>query len=302
MLPTSDLPRFLPLTSDYGFKATFGNEAKPEFLRRALQALIKAEVPLTDVRLLPNEQTRLTADSRGGIYDLACTDEEGNFYIVEMQLGHYPEFLQRMKFYALYRLNTLIRRGDYTFEQLPRVYCIGLLGTTLFPAIGAYHNLAVLRNEEGVALDQQLTFVTVELTKFDKPAVDCHSDLDKLLFTMQNAHKITDASQFPPFWDESWIKKAMEEIDTRRMSPEQRLQYEMQLSANALAVKHARLKEEEAQAVGVEIGREEGVGIGLEKGRQESIRLLLRQGKLLPAEIADLFGVPLAVVEALQRG
>ena len=290
MLPANDLPRFLPLISDYGFKATFGNEAKPAFLRRALQALIKSEVPISEVRLLPNEQARLTADSRGGIYDLACTDEAGNFYIVEMQLGPYPEFLQRMKFYALYRLNTLIRKGDYSFEQLPRVYCIGLLGTTLFPAIGAYHNLAVLRNEEGVALDEQLTFITVELAKFDKPAAACHSDLDKLLFTMQNAHKITDLSLFPTFWDEAWIKVALEDVDTRSMSPEQLLQFEMQLSANALAVKHARRNLEEAQAE------------GREEGRTEGILRALAQDKLTPAEIADLFQVPLAAVEALQRG
>lgn len=263
-------------------------------------------MPLTDVRLLPNEQTGITFDSRGGIYDLASTDAEGNFYLVEMQVGHYPEFLQRMKFYALYRLNTLIQKGNYRFEQLPRVFCIGVLGTTLFPAIGAYHNLAVLRNEEGVAMDQQLTFVTVELPEFDKPAADCHSDLDKLLFTMQNAHKITDAAQYPVFWEESWIKKAMEEIDTRRMSPEQRLQYEMQLSANALAVKHARLKEEQAKdegrEEGVEIGREEGVEIGREEERLKSIRLVLGEGRFTLAEIARLFQVPLATVEALQRG
>lgn len=131
------LPRFLPLTSDYGFKATFGNEANAEFLRRALQALIKSPVPIAEVQLLPNEQKPLTPDGRGGIYDLACTDAEGNFYIVEMQLGSYPEFVQRMKFYALYRLNTLIRRGDRRFENLPRVYCIGVLGTTLFPQVAA---------------------------------------------------------------------------------------------------------------------------------------------------------------------
>ena len=174
------VPRFAPLISDFGFKATFGNEATAEFLCTALQALIKSDVPIREVRLLPNEQTKLTADSRGGIYDLACTDAAGNFYIVEMQLGHYPEFLQRMKFYALYRLNTLIRKGGYKFEDLPRIYCIGILGTTIFPHVAAYHNLAVLRNEDGVALDQQLNFVTVELSKFDKTADTCVTNLDKI--------------------------------------------------------------------------------------------------------------------------
>jgi hypothetical protein len=39
------LPLYLPSTSDYGFKVTFGNPHNTEFLRRALQALIRSEVP-----------------------------------------------------------------------------------------------------------------------------------------------------------------------------------------------------------------------------------------------------------------
>jgi hypothetical protein len=38
----------------------------------------------------------LTIDSRSGIFDLACTDENGSQFIVEMQLGLAPHFVQRM--------------------------------------------------------------------------------------------------------------------------------------------------------------------------------------------------------------
>lgn len=276
-----------------------------------MQALIGSAVPLREVRLLPTEQTRLTPDSRGGIYDLACTDEDDQIYLVEMQLGPYPEFLQRMKFYALYQLNTLVRRGDYAFENLPRIYCIGILGNTIFPHVPEYHNVAVLRNEAGVALDQQLTFVTVELSKFGKPAAACLTDLDKLLFAMQNAHKITDLSLFPTFWDETWIKIALEEVDTRSMNPEELLAFEMQLSANALAVKHARRDREAAQAEGrqegMEMGREEGLEMGREEGREEgryqgqllAARKALALGKLTVEEIADMTELPLATVRGL---
>ena len=45
---------FIPIISDYGFKATFGNESNTLFLRRALQALIKSEVPIVDVKFDKN--------------------------------------------------------------------------------------------------------------------------------------------------------------------------------------------------------------------------------------------------------
>ncbi len=41
---------FIPIISDYGFKATFGNEANTLFLRKALQALIKSKVPIKEVK------------------------------------------------------------------------------------------------------------------------------------------------------------------------------------------------------------------------------------------------------------
>lgn len=50
----SDESIFIPIISDYGFKATFGNETNTLFLRRALQALIKSEVPIKEVKFDKN--------------------------------------------------------------------------------------------------------------------------------------------------------------------------------------------------------------------------------------------------------
>lgn len=124
--------RFISLLSDYGFKATFGNESDTRFLKKALQALIDSPVPIREIKFVKNDISALTKDSRSGIYYLACTDENGNNFIVEMQLSYYPEFIQRMKFYALYRFSTLVKIGKYTFEGLPKIYCIGILASNIF--------------------------------------------------------------------------------------------------------------------------------------------------------------------------
>ncbi|MEA5259436.1 hypothetical protein VB264_16675 [Arcicella aquatica] len=57
---------FIPIISDYGFKATFGNETNTLFLRKALQALIKSEVPIKDVKFDKNTFEGITQDSRIG--------------------------------------------------------------------------------------------------------------------------------------------------------------------------------------------------------------------------------------------
>ncbi|WP_228724332.1 Rpn family recombination-promoting nuclease/putative transposase [Spirosoma sp. KUDC1026] len=149
--------RFISILSDYGFKVTFGNESDTRFLRKALQALIQSPLAINEVQFIQNEIQGITRDSRSGIYDLFCVDERGNNFIVEMQLGKYPTFIQRMKFYTLYRLNTIILKGKYQFEGLPKIYCIGIIAVSIFPHITDYHNVATLKNNNGELIDDQTT-------------------------------------------------------------------------------------------------------------------------------------------------
>jgi predicted transposase/invertase (TIGR01784 family) len=243
----NDNGRFISILSDYGFKATFGNEADTTFLRKALQALIDSSIPIKFVEFVKNDISAITIDSRSGIYDIACIDENDNHFIVEMQLSEYPEFIQRMKFYALHRFNTLVKKGEYKFENLPKIYCIGILAKSIFSQIVDYHNIAVLRNAKNETIDDQMTFVTVELDKFGKQENEIENDLDKLIYTMKNLHTVTEISQFPKFWNEDWLKKAISEVDLRNMTAEQKLSYEMAISANALAVKNENKKIEDAK-------------------------------------------------------
>lgn len=250
-----------------------------------MQALIQSEVPIEQVTLLPNELSRLSKDGRSGIYDLACQDAAGNFFIVEMQLSEYPEFIQRMKFYSLYRFNTLVKKGRYTFENLPRIYCIGILAVNVFPQLTDYHNTAVLRNQHGELMDDQTTFITVELRKFTKPLPDISSDLDKLLYTMKTLHTVTDPTQYPTFWTEEWLQLAIDELDKRNMDPEELLLYEMTLSANALVLKNERKKIDRA----------------VTETNTKAVQKALAAGKLSVEEIADYNDVPVAFVLDVQR-
>ena len=214
-----------------------------------------------------------------------------------MQLTEYPEFIQRMKFYSLYRFNTLVKKGDYTFENLPRIYCIGILATTIFSHIAAYHNTAVLRNQAGELMDNQTVFITVELPKFDKVAAAIVSDLDKLIYTMKTLHHApADPIQWPEFWNEDWIKIAMQELDRRNMDPEELLQYEMTLATNALIVNNACKQLAKAERDGLEQG--------LEQGQQQAataiVRNLLKMNMLSVEQIAAAAGVTLTFVENLR--
>ena len=271
---------YIPIISDYGFKATFGNEIDTLFLRTALQALTKSEFSIKEVVFEKNAFEALTIDSRSGIYDLACTDETGSQFIVEMQLAHAPNFIQRMKFYALHKFNTLVERGQFDYSNLPRIYCVAFLERSVLP-LANYHTVANLRNETGELVDNQMTFVTVELAKFDKAVTDVHTDLDKLIYTMKTLHTVTEPTQYPPFWNEEWLKRAIDELDTRKMTPEERFQF-------------ARITAINAEAVNTEKKLIEDIKIS-------AVRKALLRGKLSIEEIAEDNNISIEFVLAVQE-
>jgi predicted transposase/invertase (TIGR01784 family) len=275
---------FIPIISDYGFKATFGNEANTLFLRKALQALIKSEVPIKEVKFDKNTFEGITQDGRSGIFDLACTDENENHFIVEMQFGEAPNFVQRMKFYALHKFNAMVKRGKFDYSTLSKIYCVGILAKNILP-FPEYHNVSNLRNEKGDFFDEQMTFITVELDKFTLQEVDCQTDLQKLIYTMRTIHTVTQPTQFPKFWDEDWLKVAIDELDSRKMTPDEKASLEILIARNAEAVKAESKKIKEAE----------------EKKSYQFVVSLIQQTDFEDNKIAIIVGVSLDFVKSIRK-
>jgi predicted transposase/invertase (TIGR01784 family) len=265
---------FIPIISDYGFKATFGNESNTIFLRRALQALIKSDVPIVEVKFDKNTFEGITQDGRSGIFDLACTDENNNHFIVEMQYGDAPYFVQRMKFYALHKFNAMVKRGKFDYGILTKIYCVAILANDILP-YPQFHTVANLRNEQGELFDEQMSFITVELDKFTMQESDCQTDLEKLIFTMRTIHTVTQPIQFPKFWDEDWLKIAIDELDSRKMTPDEKASLEILIARNAESVKAENRKIEAARMA----------------DKIETIKNLLGLGILTNQQIAKTVGV-----------
>lgn len=274
---------FIPIISDYGFKATFGNETNTLFLRKALQALIKSEIPIKEVIFDKNTFEGITIDGRSGILDLACTDENDNHFIVEMQYGEAAFFVQRMKFYALHKFNAMVKRGKFDYGILTKIYCVAILANEILP-YHQFHTVANLRNEKGELFDDQMTFVTVELDKFTIEEADCQTDLQKLIYTMKTLHTVTQPAQFPKFWDEEWLKVAIDELDSRKMTPDEKASLEILIARNAESVKAESQKIKKAE----------------EKKIVEFVTSLLKQTDFNEDKIAVLANVSIEFVKKVK--
>jgi hypothetical protein len=92
--------------------------------------------------------------------------------------------------------------------------------------------------------------------------------------------------QFPQFWNEEWLKRAIDELDTRKMTPEQRAYFARVTAANAEAVKAEKQKIQEAEM----------------SIKTETVTKLVKRGKLTIEEIAEDSGVSVDFVLEIQLG
>jgi len=239
-------PNYISILSDYGFKRAFADESNTLFLRKSLEALIQSPTEIEIVEFLKNDIAGLTSIGRGMRFDTACKDTEGNNFIVEMQLTPYDDFIQRAKFYAFHRFNTLVKKGvTNPFKGLPTIYSVNFLANDIFPKSKEYYHFA---NEE---IDRQIVYVFVEIRKFDKKEDELENDADKLIYLMKNIEEIQHARVLPPRLNEEWILQAMERLDKSIMSPQERANLEIaivQEASELAAWKDQLRKVEEAEA------------------------------------------------------
>ena len=116
------MARFINPFTDVGFKRIFGQEINKDLLIDFLNGLLEGEKHIVDIRFLDKEVLPAFAQDRGVIYDVYCTNESGEQFIVEMQNRPQVNFRER----ALYYLSRAVARqgergADWQF-RLKAVY------------------------------------------------------------------------------------------------------------------------------------------------------------------------------------
>ena len=101
---------------------------------------------------------------------------------------------------------------------------------------------------------------------------------------MRTIHTVTQPTQFPQFWDEEWLKVAIDELDSRKMTPEEKASLEILIARNAESVKAESEKIKEAR----------------EAEKVDTIKNALKMG-LTVEQCASLVSVSLDFVLLVQR-
>ena len=119
--------RFINPFTDVGFKRIFGQSVHKDLLIDFLNNLLEGEKQIKDISFLDKELLPEFQGDRGTIYDIYCTTESGEEFIVEMQNCEQAYIRERAIYYLCRAMSRQGERGANWKFNLKAVYGIFFL-------------------------------------------------------------------------------------------------------------------------------------------------------------------------------
>ena len=305
-MPLTD--KYINPFTDFGFKKLFGSEPNKDILISFLNEILPEKHRITDLTYAKNEQTGLREDSRNAIFDLFCTSQSGEQFIVEMQKAKQNYFRDRSVFYTSFPIQEQAQKGEWNYK-LESVYLIGILDFTFSEdaAEKQVRHEIQLKDQQCRVFYDKLTYIYLEMPHFNKREEELETNFDKWMYVLR---QLPNLQERPRALQERVFAILFEAAEIARFNREDRLGYEASLKTyrdlkNVVDTSFDEGKAEgkaEGLEEGLEKGRTEGEAIGLEKGAtRRSLEIALQMKKLgEPVEkIILLTGLEKDVIEKL---
>lgn len=216
--------------TDYGFKKLFGEEPNKDLLLDFLNELLKEEQgQIKDLTYLKTEQLGASDIDRKAIFDLYCENEKGEKFIVELQKSKQNFFKDRTVYYSTFPIREQAKRADWDFE-LKAVYTIAILDF-VFDADKNEpdkfrYDVKLTDIETKKVFYKKLTFIYLELPKFNKTVDELETRFEKWLFVLRNLNRL---ERIPDKLKEHVFEKLFETAEIAKFTPDQVRSYENSL-------------------------------------------------------------------------
>lgn len=289
------MARYIDPKTDFGFKRLFAQEDSKDILKQFLFDTLLLTHPIQELTYIPNEQLPQAADERVGVYDVYCTDVIGQRFIVEMQRGYQTFIRDRVLYYSTFPIIHQAKKGTgWQFELVP-IYCVAIVNFAIDLADAYVRRVQLMDTTAKTVFYDKLTYIYIELPKFNKEAGELTDALDKWIYLLKYMPELQD---IPAELAGDPFPHAFALAQEAALSPRERLLYEASLKSARDAYAEIMSAREKGLAEGREEGREEGRQEGVKEGRQAIARTMLQAGfdvatiatitQLTPAELAAL--------------
>ncbi|AMP98802.1 hypothetical protein AY601_1894 [Pedobacter cryoconitis] len=326
--------KYIDPLSDFGFKHLFGGEPNKEVMIDFLNALFDGEKHIIDIVYNPTELAGDDKDQKKICFDLLCTGNQGEQFIVEMQRAAHDNFEDRCIFYLsrLIHQQKSIGKGNWRVK-LKEVFLIAILDFKMKNCLSDHYlqSISLVNTGTGKIFHNGLGFKFLELPKFEKKEEELKNQLDKWVYMLKHMHSLNN---IPKYLDKRIFQKIFKIAEMSRLSPEQELLYisalQKEEDEEGLFECLKERAEEEGREKGIkqgviqgviqgikqgkEEGKEEGIKMGREEGKEEGLEIGMEKGKYETAvaiarkmkeekfdidKIAGFTALPVQVIERL---
>ena len=262
--------------TDFGFKKLFGTEINKDLLISFINSLLHGREVVKDLTYLNTEHLGISETDRKAVFDVYCENEKGEKILVEMQRGIQQYFKDRSLYYATFPIREQGQKGEWDY-QLKAVYIIGILNFTFDKDNDNYfhHEVQLLDNKTKEVFYDKLTFIYLEMPKFNKTEDELTSMFEKWLFVLRNLSRLMER---PKALQERIFTKLFETAEIAKFTKLEYDSYEESLKAYRDWKNTIDTEKKISWEEGHEKGREEGFEEGQEKKTIEMARNLKVKG------------------------
>lgn len=255
--------RYINPYTDFGFKKLFGTDMNKELLISFLNSIFFGEQTVKDVTYLNTEHLGAQELDRKAVFDVYCENEQGEKFLVEMQKGEQEFFKDRSIFYSTYPIREQARKGKWDYE-LKAVYTIGILNFTFDKDDEQYfhHEVKLLDTRTKEVFFDKLTFIYLEMPKFNMMEHELVTMFDKWMFVLRNLSRLIER---PTALQERVFDRLFRAAEIARFDKRELIEYEDSLKAYRDWYSVVSTAEKKGLKKGIEKGLQEG----LQKGRLE---------------------------------
>lgn len=304
------MPKYINPVTDFGFKRIFKDE---EITRGFLNALLQKYDPATHIKsvtITDGELDEASKAIRRVVYDVHCTTDTGEEFVIEMQ-NEAQEFFQERIVYYLARSASrqqnkgVIKHIDENGKpketkwnyNLKRIYGVFFMNFKDLNHPQPLSHFALLETEKHYQDTDVFQYWKIQMPLYREiTESDCKDDIDKWIYNLSNMDTMETAL---PFTNELPLFMRLEKIaEYSNMSAKQQMQYDDSYN-NYLAYMGAQeYKMNEGIRIGEAKGRAEGRAEGAQSNAIATARKMKSKGYSLD-EIAELTGLPLTQIQSL---
>lgn len=271
---------------DFVFKKLFGAEENKDILIDFINAVVSERDQVIDLEIKNPYNEKQFATDKQTVLDIKARDLGGTWFNIEMQMVDQDFYAQRALYYWS-RLYVGQLSTGVNYDRLTKTIGINILNFNCTEE-QHYHNeyrLLNVSSKRELIEHQQIHFI--ELEKFDEKI---STVMDRWVKFLNRAGEYSINTLPGDLKEVQTIKKAMEVLETMRLSAEEREFYEARLKW---------IRDEKAAHLSAERrGEKRGEERGRRKAQLDFATRLLKQGLGLK-EVAEGVCLPLEEVQAL---